>query len=422
MSRASLAAAFVAAVAVLRSPEAAAFGVDKLHLRRQAAHGAARDFLNFPARVRPVSGSSLDDSDSDDDKSVFEDVQAMTVKEIKAELKSIGIRSDDVFEKIDIVRRLVKARSGESAGSASKGSPVTSSTASPSATSTRAGQPSSRSRDGAVSVPLSFYSLENFRTIDASNAAPVYVRPSPGQFASIKAELPSKGKSLTLLGDTACSGLVLRPSSVERLGIVTSNARGSMTSAGGRSGNIEVAQVESFLVGGSRFGALTAAVQDIGALPSPLDGIIGLAFLGQFATVDFDFAASKLDLYQQDSSPQVPRSLGKVATAQMAMTGLGIYTVDVLLDGRGPVKMLADTGAASTILNWKGLSDMGLDQNSSPEVTKNREDMGAIGADNGENLQFTWYSWRTEMKHMAVFQPHLFSFSLSSLLLKLPFA
>ena len=67
MSRASLAAAFVAAVAVLRSPEAAAFGVDKLHLRRQAAHGAARDFLNFPARVRPVSGSSLDDSDSDDE-------------------------------------------------------------------------------------------------------------------------------------------------------------------------------------------------------------------------------------------------------------------------------------------------------------------------------------------------------------------
>ena len=39
-----------------------------------------------------------------------------------------------------------------------------------------------------------------------------------------------------------------------------------------------------------------AACQDIGALPSGLDGILGLSLLNQFACVDFDFVNNELRL------------------------------------------------------------------------------------------------------------------------------
>ena len=126
-------------------------------------------------------------------------------------------------------------------------------------------------------MPLEFFSLENFRSVDAANTGQsIYVRPSPGQFACIRAELPYNRKTLTLLVDTACSGVVLSPSSVSRLKIPTfRNTFGSMAAAGGNVANTGVAQLESLKVGAITTGAMPAAVQDIGALPSGIDGIIG---------------------------------------------------------------------------------------------------------------------------------------------------
>ena len=231
-------------------------------------------------------------------------------------------------------------------------------------------------------VPLEFFSLENFRSVDAANTGQsIYVRPSPGQFACIRAELPYNCKTLTLLVDTACSGVVLSPSSVSRLKIQTfKNAFGSMAAAGGNVANTAVAQLESLKIGAITTGAMPAAVQDIGALPSGIDGIIGLTFLNQYATVDMSFDKGRLQLYRRHMNPATP-GLVELAKTKMKETRLKIYTAQVMLDGRGPVTMLVDTGAASSILNWRGLGQMGLNRNS-PEISPTPTDIGAIGADN----------------------------------------
>lgn len=53
------------------------------------------------------------------------------------------------------------------------------------------------------------------------------------------------------------------------------------------------------------------------------------------------------------------------------------------------MKVLVDTGAASTFLNCKGVADMKLLLSSSPQIDMIRgEQIGAMGADNGE-LQLT---------------------------------
>ncbi len=232
-----------------------------------------------------------------------------------------------------------------------------------------------------VDVPLVFYSLESFRAVDATNAAQsIYVRPSPGQFACIKAELPYNCETLTLLVDTACSGLVLRPSSVSRLKIQTfKNTFGRMAAAGGNT-KTGVAQLESLKIGEMTTGAMPAAVQDIGALPSGIDGIIGLALLNQYATVDMSFQTGRLQLYRRHMNPTI-EGMVEVARTKMNESRLKIYTARVILDGRGPVTMLVDTGAASSILNWRGLGQMGLERTSS-EISPTPTDIGAIGADN----------------------------------------
>ena len=103
----------------------------------------------------------------------------------------------------------------------------------------------------------------------------------------------------------------------------------------------------------------------------------------QFACVDFDFANSELRLYKTipNSSIQNDEAMSIVAEGSLDMTKLGIFTIDAMLDGRGPVKLVIDTGAASTFLNWKGVSDMGL-SSASPQIELIREAIGAMGADN----------------------------------------
>jgi len=292
----------------------------------------------------------------------------MRVKELKAELASLRIDTRDAFEKEELVKRLYEARRNRAASAtdARRNSPTSSRTA-------------GRSDGSVIEAPLTFVSLENFKSVAASNAD-VYVRPSPGQFAAVAFDTPSGGP-LTLLVDTACSGVVLRPSAARSRRMQTFNAPGSMTAAGGMAASTAFARLDGLELCGERFGALNAAVQDIGALPSALDGIVGLSFLNQFPCVDFDFREGRLILHRRNLSPPPPAGLLPAAEISMRLTMLGIHMADVTLDNRGPVKMLVDTGAAATLLNWRGVADMGLSSDS-PQVTRNSQDFGAIGADN----------------------------------------
>ena len=252
----------------------------------------------------------------------------------------------------------------------------------------------------------------------------VCIRPSRGRYAAIKVQLTNKEESSssslspsnadavvvewTLLVDTACSGLVLSPDAVRRANDnrpgtmrVTNNA-GTMTMAGSSSlGTTSVASWDEgryrMTVGGGEEivgnGSNVAACQDIGALPAGLDGIIGLSLLGRYDRVDFDYANGELRLssnreIDDDDDPRdVPNGDGDavvvVARCALRLTRLRVYAADVTLDGRGPVGMLVDTGASSTFLNRRGVSDMRLSMHSPPLIEPIRgEAIGAMGADN----------------------------------------
>jgi len=157
-----------------------------------------------------------------------------------------------------------------------------------------------------------------------------------------------------------------------------------MTGAGGTSAATGLTQLQSFSLDGSdatTFGPLPAAVQDIGALPSDLDGIIGLSFLSQFAAADLDFRKGTVSLFRTAADVPTLSAYDLIAEADMRMIGgLGIFTVPVFFGGRGPVQMLVDTGAACTLLNWKGVSDLGLDRTS--KQVQSIAATGAMGSDN----------------------------------------
>jgi hypothetical protein len=172
------------------------------------------------------------------------------------------------------------------------------------------------------------------------------------------------------------------------------NNAGTMTMAGSSSGGMtSVAKWDEratqMIVGGVEIpnsgmnGGTMAACQDIGALPVGLDGILGLSFLDQFACVDFDFVNDELRLDRTNRNPYIPNVDYVVAKGTLILTRLRIHAADVTLDGRGPVRMLVDTGAASTFLNRKGVADMKLSLSSSPQIDMIRgEQIGAMGADN----------------------------------------
>ena len=122
------------------------------------------------------------------------------------------------------------------------------------------------------------------------------------------------------------------------------------------------------------------AIQDIGALPHELDGIIGLSFLNQFKSVEFDFRHNELVL-SKNAPRVIPSGIEVLSEADVKLCRLGVWSIDVTLDGRGPVKMLLDTGAASTYLNWPGVTNLNMNWNH-PLISRNSHNLGAMGADN----------------------------------------
>lgn len=318
------------------------------------------------------------------DSEIEEKIRKMKVKELKVELKQLNININDVFEKEELVKRLYNAKMDMKLKSNS----------SPNIQKKNSEQnPIPINNSDTIEIPMKFISSEQgTKSVKSSDDSNAFLRPSPGQFPALEIEIPdSKGpqKKITLLLDTACSGIVLRPSTVQQLQLQSLDAPTTMMAAGGTSMGGKITQFPSISLtttqNSNHFirGPFPVFIQDIGVLPPELDGIMGLSFLSRFQTVDFNFSQSILSLTRDKSlGADMSPTFTNVAESTMQLTGMGIYIVNVLLDGKGPIKMLVDTGAASTILNWKGVSDMGLSK-SSPLITPNTDQMiGAMGADN----------------------------------------
>ena len=358
-------------------------------------------------------------SDNEIDNTLLESLRSMRVKELKVQLDTLGISTSDAFEKEELVQRLYKARiNGASVNviandidnkkmkkktkrrnydeddTANVYTADYESFANQSYNNANS-MTTSSSNSWTITTPLIYHQLESSKSVQAQNANDIYIRPSLGKYASIKVQLQKQGIQTNviewmLLVDTACSGLVLSPKAVSKANSICPNIiqtidnAGTMTMAGSSQGSA-VAEWDTYTklyIGGVEIDHTNvAACQDIGALPSQLDGIIGLSFLEKFACVDFDFVKDELRLDISDPNPVIPNVNDIVAQGPLSLTKLRIYTADVTLDGRGPVKLLVDTGAASSFLNWNGVRQMKL-SSSSPQIEPLKDPIGAMGADN----------------------------------------
>ncbi|KAL7448554.1 hypothetical protein ACHAWC_000719, partial [Mediolabrus comicus] len=367
-------------------------------------------------------------NDNNNNDELINSIRSLRVKQLKNELDSRGISTADVFEKEELVQRLYLARlssddndDDDSVIKKKKKKKRRINDDDNNDVTKDDDLISEGSRSSKIIVPFQYFSLESSTSaVAAKNAEDIFIRPSEGKYAAIEVTLLQKIKTadssssaaatavtMNLLVDTACSGLVISPTAITRMNNecpniiqLQSSIGATMTSAGGSQGAGVAKWDDStkMMVGGvvvqpSNIGSMSnvAAVQDIGALPRGLDGIIGLSFLRNFATVDFDFANGQLCLFEKDVDPPLPTIVGNsddqeqmlaiVAQGTLALTKLGIYTTQVNLDGRGPVNMLVDTGAASSFLNWNGVAQLNLDRNS-PLINSIIGSIGAMGADN----------------------------------------
>lgn len=219
------------------------------------------------------------------------------------------------------------------------------------------------------------------RIASVNQDAGITVNASDEPYPAIKVEVDENGSTLTLLLDTACSGLVLRPSVVEKLNLPKLSTSVTMTGAGGSTAAQGLTKL-SYTVGGKKFGPEPAATQDIGALPASLDGIIGLAFLKQFKCIDMDFVKGELRLHDDQNERSTSDSSIVSKGSMSIVPQLGLYATDVYLGSRGPVKMLVDSGASHSILNWKGIAQLGIPRDDTSFLKRLPNPMGAMGSDN----------------------------------------
>jgi Aspartyl protease len=311
---------------------------------------------------------------------VLDEIRAMKVAEIKQELTRRQIPTQDVFEKEELVQRLLLARQD---GSSTVTIPSSSSSSS-STTTTLASE-------NVMVTPLRLVPMDQgTRVASRTGGEGITIEASPQPYATMQITVQDGTRSfpLSLLIDTACSGFVLRPEVQTRYNLPSLTSPVTMTGAGGISQAGGLTQIPRFTIGneneGNRtaFGPLPAAVQDIGGLPRAVDGIIGQSFLGQFPAFELDFLQGQLLLYRNKAAVKSRANETMIAHATMKMLGsLGIYTVPAYIGGRGPVEMLVDTGAAHTLLTWKGVADLGLSRDS-PQLSRIPIPTGAMGSDN----------------------------------------
>ena len=325
------------------------------------------------------------------------DISAMKIQEIKAELQRRKVAINDVFEKDELIRRLQHARQHD------KSQPERKATVNAGAEAVTA---NTNRHEKVLSTPLYFTTMDQGMRVPAHNVnGGIIVEPSSQPYATMKIQIPSQQsnsnsagdesphRTLSLLVDTACTGLVVRPTVVQQCQLPSYDTPVTMQGAAGVSQATGLTQLSSFTLFPTlnpqspppptrTFRSLPAAVQDIHGLPTVLDGIIGLSFINQFAAMEFDFRDGMIHFHQDRTSISDDHSSQTVVDTKLNMIGsLGIYTVPVFIGGRGPVQMLVDTGASCTLLNWKGVADLGLSQ-SSKQISRIAIPTGAMGSEN----------------------------------------
>ena len=274
-----------------------------------------RFYLNHPMKVHSSTSSNDGSSNVRDTEAIPTDtslstsqekekIRSMRVKDIQTELQIMGISTKGAFEKEELIKLLISAREERDR---KKQQPSSVSTKYGSSIET--GTTTILNTMDVLVVPMTFSSLQASQPIQGNDN--VFLRPSPGLYASIQLYLPSTGHTLNMLVDTACSGIVVRPLSATRCNLkVVTNPTSTITSAGGTTTNTKVAFLGPFAMDATRFasneqdtiatfGPLPVAVQDIGALPKELDGIIGLSFLQQFTCVDLILVIGNLNFTGQ---------------------------------------------------------------------------------------------------------------------------
>jgi len=329
-------------------------------------------------RFIPSSSSLSSSSTTTDPDPLFDQIKTMKVKEIKEQLHDAGINTSDCFEKSDLIQRLYQYKYKLSSSSSS-----TSSTKE-----TKVNNNNDNGDSTIIRIPMDLHSMSTTKSIPSNNN--IYLRPSPGKFPCITISLPSNdNQKLTLLVDTACSGIILRPNIASKLNLRSINTGVTMTAAGGTmNSNNNVCSIDAIQLMDADKTILkdtfVVVVQDIGSLPPALDGIVGLSFLEKFDSISFNFVSGELILFSNGSALTEydnPMKYEIAAQTNLSKTRLGIFVASTTLDGRGPVEMIVDTGAVSSFLNWKGASDMNLDKNH-PLISYNRDAIGVMGADN----------------------------------------
>ena len=342
---------------------------------------------SFRRRFYSSRRLSVTGHDGDGDSPELQaEIRSMKVKDLKQALSTLNLSTTDVFEKEELVQRLFEAR--RKGMKRQEEVPTSSSSSSSSA-------PQNQARDSAIVAPLYFTKMETTVRVAAMNGGGIEVTPNDLPYPTVEFEVGTPGSgaaasssssfTLRLLVDTACSGFVLRPSVVDQYRLPQMSTPVTMTGAGGTVSAIGLTELSHFSIGGTSFGPLPAAVQEIGALPAALDGIVGLSFLHLFAAVDMDFSNGTLVLHQRGAPlPAVSQQQGTlVARGRMDMIPqYGIYTVETMLGSRGPVKMLVDSGAACSFLCWEGVSTLGLSRSDTSFLQPLSSPTGMMGSDN----------------------------------------
>ena len=363
----------------------AAFSFSRRTTHVVVAAGARNKAYYDPVVVSSWRGfySSRHGDGDGDNPELQAEIRSMKVKDLKEALSTLNLSTTDVFEKEELVQRLLEARRNG----------VKRQEGVPPPTSSSSSGPQNQARDSAIVAPLYFTKMETTVRVAAMNGGGIEVTPNDLPYPTVEFEVGTPGLgaaaassfTLRLLVDTACSGFVLRPSVVDQYRLPQMSTPVTMTGAGGTVSAIGLTELSHFSIGGTSFGPLPAAVQEIGALPAALDGIVGLSFLHLFAAVDMDFSNGTLVLHQRGTPlPAVSLEQGTlVARGRMDMIPqYGIYTVETMLGSRGPVKMLVDSGAACSFLCWEGVSTLGLSRSDTSFLQPLSSPTGMMGSDN----------------------------------------
>jgi hypothetical protein len=285
-----------------------------------------------------------------------QDAESSTTRqEIEQEL-SIDILSKGshagVFQIDQLVHRLTDARQSNEADST---------------VSRRSGkqlqQSATPSSNGTIELPLYVSYGEDNNMVVPVGGLFSFLLPEP-PYVSIQFQVNKRRDNISFLLDTLCPCIVVRPSDVDRCNLPMAPFAMDSSGAGGTTERMGMIMLTNLRVGSQSFGStMLAAVQEIDVLPSKVDGIMGLSFLNQFALIELDFEKERVT-FRKEANRSTSGRLTVLAQAPLQILPELGYTVDVFFDGKGPVNMLVGTGVPGTLLNWKGIANLGLSRDS----------------------------------------------------------